>query len=117
MRDFDMRRILVDLGSSADLLQASVIKQMRLELSGLENPWWILLGFNGATTTSLGDVGLPVQADSITLNVQFSVVEDVSPFNTILGHMWLHYMKVIPSTYHQMVSFLTEYGQIDLYGN
>ena len=24
-------------------------------------------------------------------------------------------MKVIPSTYHQMVSFLTEDGQIDLY--
>ena len=26
-------------------------------------------------------------------------------------------MKAIPSTYHQMVSFLTEDGQIDLYGS
>ena len=26
-------------------------------------------------------------------------------------------MKAIPSTYHQMVSFLTKYGQINLYGN
>ncbi|RVW59330.1 Transposon Ty3-I Gag-Pol polyprotein [Vitis vinifera] len=56
--DFDVRRILVDPGSSVDLVQASVV-----------------------------------------------------------GRTWLHYMKVIPSTYHQMVSFLTEEGQIDLYGS
>ena len=58
---------------------------------------------------------LPVQAGLVILNVQFSVVEDLSPFNAILGRTWLHYMKVITSTYHQMVSFLTEDGQIDLY--
>ncbi|RVX02378.1 hypothetical protein CK203_028412 [Vitis vinifera] len=34
-----------------------------------------------------------------------------------LGRTWLHYMKAIPSTYHQMVSFLTNEGQIDLYGS
>ena len=115
--DFDVRRILVDPGSSADLLQASVIKQMGLELSGIENPGRILSGFNGAATTSLGDVVLPVQAGPVILNVQFSIVEDLSPFNAILGRTWLHYMKVIPSTYHQMVSFLTEDGQTDLYSN
>ena len=60
---------------------------------------------------------LPVQASSVTLNVQFSMLQDLSPFNVILGRTWLHYMKVIPSTYHQMVSFLTEDGQIDLYGS
>ena len=117
MRDFDVRRILIDLGSSADLLQTSVIGHMGRDLSGLENPGRILSGFNGATTTSLGDIVLPVQAGPVTLNVQFLVVQDLSPFNAILGRTWLHYMKVIPSTYHQMVSFLTEDGQIDLHDN
>ena len=112
-----MRRILVDLGSSADLLQASIIGHMGRDLSGLENPGRILSGFNGATTTSLGDIVLPVQAGPVTLNVQFLVVQDLSPFNAILGRTWLHYMKAIPSTYHQMVSFLTNEGQIDLYGS
>ncbi|RVW75680.1 hypothetical protein CK203_055234 [Vitis vinifera] len=58
-----------------------------------------------------------VQVGPIILNVQFSVVEDLSPFNAILRRTWLHYMKVIPSTYHQMVSFLTKDEQIDLYGS
>ena len=60
---------------------------------------------------------LLVQVGPVTFNVQFSVVEDLSPFNAILGRTWLHYMKAIPSTYHQMVSFLTEDRQIDLYGS
>ncbi|RVW50053.1 hypothetical protein CK203_104099 [Vitis vinifera] len=86
-------------------------------LTGLENPGRILSGFNGSSTTSLGDIVLPVQAGPVTLNVQFSVVQELSPFNVILGRTWLHYMKAIPSTYHQMVSFLTNDGQIDLYGS
>nr|CAN64575.1 hypothetical protein VITISV_003432 [Vitis vinifera] len=103
--DFDMRHILVDPGSSTDLVQASVVAHMGHSLAGLENPRQILSEFSGSSTTSLGDIILPVQAGPL------------SPFNIILGRTWLHYMKVIPSTYHQMVSFLTNEGQIDLYGS
>lgn len=115
--DFDVKRILVDPGSSADLLQVSVIKQMGFIPSSLENPERTLSGFNGSSITSLGDVILLVQAGPVTLNILFSVVEDLSPFNTILGRTWLHGMKAIPSTYHQVVSFITQNGQIDLQGS
>lgn len=111
--DFNIRRILVDPGSSTDLLQVSVVKQMGFIPSNLENPGRMLSRFNGASTTSLGDIKLPIQAGSVTLNVQLSVVEDLSPFNAILGRTWLHIMNIIPSTYHQMVNFLTQDGQID----
>ncbi|RVX15934.1 hypothetical protein CK203_005788 [Vitis vinifera] len=69
--DFDVRRILVDLGSSVDLVQASVISHMGHSLTGLENPGQILSGFNGSSTTSLGDIVLPVQTGPITLKIQF----------------------------------------------
>ena len=36
--DFDVRRILIDPGSSADLVQASVVSHMGHCLTGLENP-------------------------------------------------------------------------------
>ena len=111
------RRILVNPGSLVDLLQMSAYRQLRLPPIALENPKQILSGFNGATTTSLGDIVLLVQAGPVTQNVQFLIVEDLSHFNAIMERMWLHSMKVIPSTYHQMVSYLTEDGQIDLYGS
>ncbi|RVW19915.1 hypothetical protein CK203_114482 [Vitis vinifera] len=103
--DFDVRRIWLTQAVRPDLVQASVVGRMGRSLEGLETPGRILSGFNGSSTTSLGDIILPVQAGPVTLNVQFSVVQELSPFNVILGRTWLHYMKAIPSTYHQMVSF------------
>lgn len=44
---FDVRMILVDLGSSVDLLQMSSYKQMRLLPIALENPKHILFGSMG----------------------------------------------------------------------
>ncbi|RVW80602.1 hypothetical protein CK203_044372 [Vitis vinifera] len=66
-------------GSSADLVQASVIGHMGHSLAGLENPGRILSGFNGSSTTSLGDIILPVQAGPVTLNVQFSWYKSYHP--------------------------------------
>ena len=85
--------------------------------SVIENPGRLLSGFNEATTTSLCDVVLSVQVGSVTLGMQFSVVDDLSLYNAIMGCAWLHKMKVIPSIYHQMVSYLIEYGQVDLLDN
>ena len=114
---FDLKRILVYPGSSVDLLQMSIYKQMCYSPSTLENLGCLLPGFNGATTTSLGDVVLPIQIGLVILNVWFSMVDDLSLYNVIMGRAWLYIMKFIPSTYHQMVSYLTEEGQVDLFGS
>lgn len=66
---FDVRRVLVDPSSSTNLLQISTFKQTSYSPSAVKNPGRLLPGFNGARTTSLGDVVLPVQAGPITLNV------------------------------------------------
>ncbi|XP_034677775.1 uncharacterized protein LOC117908265 [Vitis riparia] len=54
--DYDVKRILIDPGSSTDLLQVAIIKRMGFEPSSLENPGRTLSGFNVSSTTSLGDV-------------------------------------------------------------
>lgn len=92
-------------------------RQLGLLPSALENPAQILSRFNGAMTTSLRDIVLPIQASPVTQNVQFLVVKNLFPFNAIIVRMWLHSMKVIPFTYHQMVSYLTKDGQIDLFSS
>ena len=49
--------------------------------------------------------------------VLFSIVEDLGPYNAIMGWAWLHLMKVIPLTYHKTVSYLTNIEQVDLLGS
>ena len=117
INDFDVHRVLVDPGSATDLLQLPVFRQMNISLDRLSLASRILSGFNGATIVTMGDITLPVRARSVVQRVLFSVVEDLGPYNTIVGRAWLHAMKAVPSTYHQMISYLTSIGQVDLMSN
>ena len=89
---------------------------MKLSLGMVNSVGQILSGFNGATTITLGDVTLLVKAEPVQ-QVLFSVVEDLGPYNAIMGRAWLHLMKVIPSIYHQTVSYLTNVEQVNLLGS
>ena len=90
---------------------------MKLSSSMINSTGRILSGFNGATTTMLRDVTLLVKVGPVTQRVLFLVIKDLGPYNAIVGRTWLHSMKVVPSTYHQMVSYVTNVGQVDLLSN
>ena len=114
---FDVHRVLIDPGSAVDLLHFPAFKQMRVPINHLHSAGRVLSGFNGATTLMIGDVTFFVKAGPITQKVLFSMVDDLGPYNAILGRAWLHAMKAVPSTYHQMISYLTESEQVDLQGS
>ena len=117
INSFDVHRVLVDPGSAVDLLHLPAFKQMRVPLDHLSSASRVLLGFNEATTLTVGDIAFPVKASPITQQVLFLVVEDLGPYNAILGRAWLHAMKAVPSTYHQTISYLTASGQVDFQGS
>ena len=117
INSFDVHTVLVDLGSAADLLHLPAFNQMRVPIDHLHSAGRVLSVFNGATTLSIGDITFSVKACPVTQQVLFSVVEDLGPYNAILGRAWLHAMKAVPSTYHQTISYLTESGQVDLQGS
>ena len=87
---------------------------MQVSLDKLSSVNKILFDFNEATTLTVGDIAFPVKAGPVTQQVLFSMVEDLGPNNAIVGRAWLHAMKIVPSTYHQTISYLTSAGQIDL---
>ena len=85
INDFDVHKVLVDLYSVADLLQLPAFKQMKLSLGVVNSGRRVIFGFNGATIVTLGDVTLPVKVGPITQQVFFSIVEDLGPYNAIMG--------------------------------
>ena len=117
INDFDVHMVLVDPGSAADLLHLQAFKQMRVPIDHLGSTGKVLSGFNGATMLTVGDIAFPVRAGPVTQQILFSVVEDLGPYNAILGRTWLHAIKAIPSTYHETISYLTTSGQVDLQGS
>ena len=85
INSFDVHRVLIDPGSVADLLHLPAFKQMRVPIDHLCPAGRVLSGFNGATTLSVGDITFFVKAGPVTQQVLFSVVEDLGPYNAILG--------------------------------
>ena len=117
INSFDMHRVLIDPGSAADLLHLPAFKQMRVPIDHLRYAGRVLSSFNGATTLSVGDITFSVKVGPVTQQLLFSVVEDLGPYNAILGRAWLHAMKAVPSTYHQTINYLIRSGQVDLQGS
>ena len=87
---------------------------MNISWDRLSSASRILFDFNGATTVTMGDITFLTRVRPVVHQVMFSIIEDLGPCNAIVGQAWLHAMKAVPSTYHQMISYLTNAGQIDL---
>ena len=114
INDFDVHRVLVDPSSTVDLLQLLTFRQMNIFLDKLSSAGIILSGFHGATIVIMGDITLLVRAGPVAQQVLFLAVEDVGPYNAIVGQAWLHAMKAGMSIYHQMISYFTRTRQADL---
>ncbi|XP_050256164.1 uncharacterized protein LOC126701820 [Quercus robur] len=119
--DYNMHRVLVDNGSSADILYYPAFQQMRIDRERLTPTNAPLVGFRGMKVFPLGAITLAVTAgdypQQITKVVTFLVVDCSSAYNAILGRPTLNSWKAVTSTYHLMIKFSTKYGVGELRGN
>ena len=87
--DYTTRRVLVDNGSSADILYYPAFQQMRLGWDQLRLVCSPLIGFGGMKVQPIGTITLPVVVGSypqqITREVNFLVMDCSSSYNAIIG--------------------------------
>ena len=112
--------MLVDNGSSTDILYYPVFQQMGIDMARLIPTNAPLVGFRGTRVLPLGVITLSVTVgdypQQITKDVTFLVVDYSSAYNGILRRPTLDSWKAVTSTYHLMIKFPTEYGIGELRG-
>ena len=99
--DYDVRRILVDQGSFAEVMYKGLYDKLGLKEADLDNFSLPVFGFSGESTTPLGKTTFPVLVGPVNLQTEFIVIHGTSPYNAIMERDWLHRMKAVPSTLHQ----------------
>ncbi|XP_070014491.1 uncharacterized protein [Nicotiana sylvestris] len=104
--DFKINRVLVVPGSSTNIIQRRVLEQAKLSRSIIPDTK-LLVGFNLASVTTLGVILLPTNVKGVMKTTLFEVVDGHIVYNIILGRSWFYNMKVVPSTYHQLLKFPT----------
>ncbi|KAM6583535.1 hypothetical protein CsatB_010537 [Cannabis sativa] len=110
------KRILVDNGSSANILFLSALREMGIDESKIVRKTTVLIGFSGEQKNTSGEIELPVYAEGVNLCTRFLVIDSPSAYNVILGRPWIHEMEAVPSTYHQALRFPTKWGPKEIRG-
>ncbi|GAV58437.1 hypothetical protein CFOL_v3_01971, partial [Cephalotus follicularis] len=94
---FTMKRILIDSGSSADILYKHAFDQLRIPANQLKPVKTPLVGFAGETIHLLGSINLSVVAGTAPRQTQvemtFLVVDTPSPYNAIVGRPGLNLLE------------------------
>ncbi|XP_072087192.1 uncharacterized protein [Arachis hypogaea] len=107
--DLIVRKVLLDPGSSADVLFFTTFEKMKLSTNILQPSVGDLVGFSGERVPVIGSVWLQTtlgeQPLSKTHHIQYLVVDCFSPYNLILGRPFLNRFAAIVSTVHLCVKF------------
>ncbi|XP_023909455.1 uncharacterized protein LOC112021115 [Quercus suber] len=114
---YDVKRVLMDQGSRAEIMYPDLYKGLNLKLEdliGYDSP---LLGFDGKVVILKGQIKLPIQVGSEVVEVDFSMVDAYSPYTAIVARPWLHALGAVSSTLHLKVKYPSEDQVEELVGS
>ena len=103
--DYDMKRVMVDGGSAAEVMYPDLYKGMGLKPENLMPYNSPLMSFDGKLVIPKGMIRLPIQTGPEIVEVNFIVVDTYSPYTAIVGRPWLHTLGAVASSLHQKVKF------------
>ncbi|XP_019256301.1 PREDICTED: uncharacterized protein LOC109234690 [Nicotiana attenuata] len=87
--DFKIKRVLVDPGSLANMIQWRVLEQAKL-IGSITLTIKLLAGFNLASVTTRREILLPTNAKGVSKTILFEVVDGDMGYKIILGRPWLY---------------------------
>ncbi|XP_021812766.1 uncharacterized protein LOC110755794 [Prunus avium] len=112
--EFDVGRILIDTGSSVNVLFADAFNALGIDPQHLNKDITPLLSFSGDVVKPIGSVQLPFAVGTIPrrtiIYTHFLVVDCPTAYNAIIGRTTLTKMKAMLSPHMLLLKFPTHAG-------
>ena len=105
IRGYDVKRVMVDQGSAAEIMYPDLFKGLNLKTEDLMPYNSPLVSFEGKVIIPKGQIRLPVQTSSETVEVDFIVVNAYFPYIATIAKPWLHTLGAVSSTLHQKIKY------------
>nr|XP_016452676.1 PREDICTED: uncharacterized protein LOC107777202 [Nicotiana tabacum] len=115
LNNIQIKRVLVDPSSLANVIRSKVVEQLGLLYQIVPNSR-VLNGFNMAGEAMKGEITLLVNMSGVVQDAKFHVIRGNMRYNALLGRPWIHNMRAVPSTLHQMMKFPIDDGIKTVYG-
>ncbi|XP_074343110.1 uncharacterized protein LOC141680924 [Apium graveolens] len=116
-----VKKILVDNGSSVDVLYHHTLARMDTGERKLDNTHSPLYGFTGNEVKVVGTIDFPVLFGTLPCQVwkivKFHVVSAASSHNAILGRTIISALQAITSIPHLKIKFPMEFGVGEMCGD
>ena len=85
IRGYDVKRVMVDQGSMAEIMYPDLYRGLSLRVEDLTPYSSPLVSFEGNVIIPKGQIRLPVQTGSETVEVDFIVVDAYYPYTAIIA--------------------------------
>ena len=102
---YDVKRVMVDQGSAVEIMYPDLYKGLSLRAEDLTPYSSPLVSFEEKVIIPKGQIRLPVQTGSETVEVDFIVVDAYSPYTAIVARPWLHALGAVSFTLHQKIKY------------
>nr|XP_023910672.1 uncharacterized protein LOC112022340 [Quercus suber] len=102
--DYDVKRVMVDDGSGAEVMYPDLYMGLRLKSEDLTPYNSPLMSFDGKLVIQKGMIRLPIQTGPEIVEVNFIMVDTYFPYTAIVGMPWLYTLGAFASSLHQKAS-------------
>ena len=121
VEEFNIHRVLIDNGSSANIIYLPTFQQMKLDKKRIRPSTSPLVSFTRDRIVRRGIVTLTVIAGTylaqVTKESDFLIVDCPSTYNIILGRLALNRLRAVTSTYYLKVKFPTAHRVGEIRGD
>ncbi|WJX78222.1 hypothetical protein P8452_61468 [Trifolium repens] len=107
-QDNTIARVLVDTGSSLNVMPKSTLVKLSLDGPVLKPSSMIVKAFDGSQREVIGEIELPMVIGPHLFNISFQVMDINPSYSCLLGRPWIHAAGAVTSTLHQKLKFIVD---------